>query len=71
MSVTWMKLITVFVRLSVPVQVIDTLSNAEYNIKYLKNKNRKTVYNTLQKCVTEYTYVYVSMSLIFFTYYKV
>ena len=27
--------------------VLDTLSNAKYNIKYLKTKTKKTVYNIL------------------------
>jgi len=35
--------------------VLDTLSNAEYNIKYLF---KKTVYNTLQEHVNEYTFMY-------------
>jgi len=40
--------------------VLDTLSNAEYDIKYYKNKvkERKTVYNTLQKHVNGYTFMY-------------
>jgi len=35
--------------------VLDTLSNAEYNIKYLF---KKTVYNILQEHVNEYTFMY-------------
>ena len=40
--------------------VLDTLSNAEYNIKYLfkKTKTKKTVYNILQEHVNENTFMY-------------
>ena len=42
--------------------VLDTLSNAEYNIKYLKKnykkKTEKTVYNILQEHVNEYSFIY-------------
>jgi len=40
--------------------VLDTLSNAEYNIKYLKQKNKQkiTVYNILQEHVNEYAFMY-------------
>jgi len=43
--------------------VLDTLSNAEYNIKYLKNKNKKkTIYNILQEHNNEYSFI-LPMSL--------
>ena len=40
--------------------VLDTLSNAEYNIKHLKTKTKQkdTVYNILQAHVNEYTLMY-------------
>jgi len=44
--------------------VLDTLSNAEYNIKYLKqtkNKNKKKqkkIYNILQEHDNKYSFIY-------------
>jgi len=42
--------------------VLDTLSNAEYNIRYLKTKKNKkkqqTVYNILQERDNEYSFIY-------------
>ena len=38
--------------------VLDTLSNAEYNIKSSEKKqNKKTVYNLLQEHVNEYSFI--------------
>jgi len=44
--------------------VLDTLSNAEYNIKYffLKHTQKKTVYNILQEHNNEYSFI-LPMSL--------
>jgi len=42
--------------------MLDTLSNAEYNIKYkkkiIKENRKKTVYNILQEHVNEYSFIY-------------
>jgi len=41
--------------------VLDTLSNAEYNIKYLKEtkqKQKQKVYHILQEHVNEYSFIY-------------
>jgi len=46
--------------------VLDTLSNAEYNIKYLK---KKTVYNILQEHNNEYSFILPMSLKSIFTYY--
>ena len=51
--------------------VLDTLSNAEYNIKYLK-KHKKTVYNILQEHNNEYSFILpMSRSFTYYTQHKV
>ena len=55
--------------------VLDTFSNAEYNIKYLKkkqkNKNKqKTVYNILQEHNNEYSFILPMSLKSSFTYYS-
>ena len=49
---------------------LNTLSNAEYYMKYFfKDKNKKKLYNTLQEHINEYTFMYQCHN--FFTYYEV